>query len=78
MKKKLFTEETKDGTHFVFNSDVNALLLGACIGVGTTRKKAIEMAFDAVMNNIRDLTILKEQLIVAAGKKRRRCRVKGN
>ncbi len=73
--KKFFTEEVRDGKHFVFDSFDRG---GACIGVGITRKKAFEMAFNATMNNIHGLTLLKDQLAIAAGKKKRRCRAKGD
>ena len=49
---------------------------GVCLGVGKTRKEAFDAALAVTYAKIKYLTKLKNQLEVAAGQKRRRCRAK--
>ncbi len=66
--KKLFSEERKAGFNFVFESVEKG---GVCIGYGVDRKTALEEAIKNATIELRYYEQLKEQLTVAAGKKRR-------
>jgi len=66
--KKLFSEERKAGFNSVFESVEKG---GVCIGCGADRKTALEAALKNTNEELQYLTELKEQLTIAAGKKRR-------